>query len=116
MSKGERGRVWVSKQYGAMAPEGELRELEVKTFPEGVESAHVRAGFGLTISLGNYEFARVDAAVTLPCLVEEIPDAFGEAWKLAESELVKQIQELKESRAAQIFLEKNERAKSSNDG
>ena len=105
MAKGERGTVWVAKEYGGQM-EGGPRELEVRTFPEGVELAHVRAGFGLTISMGNYEFARVDAQVTLPCVVEEIPGAFTEAWRIAENELSAQIQDLKHSHTTQVFLAK----------
>lgn len=46
-------------------------ELFVATFPEGVMPAKVGAKMGMTINLGNFESARVDAWVELPCYPEE---------------------------------------------
>lgn len=86
-----RGKIWVSRGYPKSArkpDEEEQFDLEVRQF--SVEPAYVKAGYGLTINLGNYESARCDVGVTLPCYVEEVPEALKEAWKIAEEEIKKQ--------------------------
>jgi hypothetical protein len=78
----ESGEVTVtSEAYGH--EEVSEQRLPSRVFPPGVEPAHVRLGIGKTISLGDFEFLRIDAAVTLPCLPEEVPDTLVEAGELA---------------------------------
>jgi hypothetical protein len=87
------GKIWVSRHYGKHRDdEHEQVDLEVRTFD--VEPAYVKAGYGLTMNLGNYESARCDCGVTLPCYVEEIPEALKKAWDIAESEIQKQRKEV----------------------
>ena len=72
------GKMFVETQY----PTGVVSEhtqLEVATFPEEVEVAHVSAKFGLTISLAPYESARIDVGVSLPCYPEELDRAMESA-------------------------------------
>lgn len=45
-------------------------ELEIKKFE--TTPAVVRRGYGLTMNLGNYESARVEVSVEVPCYVEDI--------------------------------------------
>lgn len=89
------GRVKIDRQYRKDPSTSKDRDLEVYTFPTGVEPAYVRASYGLTINLGNYEFARCDVAVTLPCAVEEMPEALKEAWKIAKREIREQTKDVK---------------------
>lgn len=44
--------------------------------------AIVRRGYGLTLNLGNYESARIDVSIELPCYVEDIDraDEFACNW------------------------------------
>lgn len=44
--------------------------------------ARVRRGYGLTMNLGNYESARFDVVLELPCVVEDIDtaDEFARQW------------------------------------
>ena len=87
------GKMWVSRQYGKhREEENEQVDLEVRTFE--VEPAYVKAGYGLTLNLGNYESARCDCGVTLPCYIEEIPEALKKAWYIAEAEIQKQRKEV----------------------
>lgn len=88
------GRVWASARYKNKELSSESL-LEVRKFE--TTPAVVKAGYALTLNLGNYESAKVDAGVELPCYVEEVPDAFKEAWKLAEDEIQRQVKELRES-------------------
>jgi hypothetical protein len=87
-----KGKKWVTRQF-RKEDSSEETELEARVFE--VEPAWVRAGYGLTVNMGNYESARCDAGVTLPCYVEEIGVAFDEAWKVAEEEVQEQVRELK---------------------
>ncbi len=90
------GKVWVSSQYGKDGEEKtEERKLHVREFPDGVHPARVKVMYGLTLNLGNYESARCDAGVELPCLVEEIPEAYKEAWEIAKAEIQNQTKGVK---------------------
>jgi hypothetical protein len=44
--------------------------------------ARVRRGYGLTMNLGNYESARFDVVLEVPCYVEDIDaaDEFAKKW------------------------------------
>ncbi len=64
---------------------------------EDNERAEVTGKVGLTISLGNYEFLRVDAGVTLPCRKSQVKQAYQEAFDLAGEELFKRVEEAKRS-------------------
>jgi hypothetical protein len=88
----QKSSLQVRKSYSAntgLPDVSEDRTLSVRRFE--TEPAKVRVGFGMTINLGNYESARVDTHVELPCYVEEIDDAFTAAWELAEDEIKKQV-------------------------
>lgn len=86
------GKKWVSSHYRGNEKSSE-EHFEVQTFE--VEPAWVKAGYGMTINLGNYESARCDVGVTLPTYVEEITEAFKRAWAIAEEEVQKQIADIK---------------------
>lgn len=44
--------------------------------------AKVRRGYGLTINLGNYESARFDVSLEVPCYIEDVnaADEFARLW------------------------------------
>ncbi len=48
-------------------------------FAPGEEPARVRVTAGKTISLGNFEFLRIDVSVELPCLPEEVHQTYDSA-------------------------------------
>lgn len=47
----------------------------------------VKTALGLTISLGEFEFARVDAGIEYPCDPKDIAESFKKAWALVEAEV-----------------------------
>jgi len=55
--------------------------------------AQATGKIGMTVSLGNYEFLRVDAGVTLPCHKDNIKQAQKEAFDLAGEEMFKRVEE-----------------------
>jgi len=88
-----RGKMWVTRHYPNAEEKTEETEFSVQDFE--VEPAWVKAGYGLTINLGNYESARCDVGVTLPTYVEEIPSAFKKAWELAKQEISEQTKDIR---------------------
>lgn len=90
------GKIMVSRHYGSKGTKEEMdfEDLPVRIFE--VEPASVRAGYGLTINLGNYESARVDVQVTLPCYAEEVQSAIDEAFEIAEQRVMEAAEEVKE--------------------
>ena len=66
------------------------RELEVRQFL--TKPAVIKASYGLTINRGNYESARIDVGIELPCYVEEIADAYSWAWDKLTDEMQEQIE------------------------
>lgn len=86
------GRIWVTRQYKGAPEIKEEADLEVRTFE--VEPAYVRGGYGLTINLGNYESARCDVSVSLPCYREEVKEALQVAFKLSEDAIQEQVSKI----------------------
>lgn len=88
------GKIFVTRVFGKNGEEeNEDKDMEVRRFES--EPAYVRANYGLTINLGNYESARCDVSVTLPCYMEEIDAAFVEAWKIAKREIQDQVKSIR---------------------
>ena len=86
----------ISKSKHKIPKADEIMEsvLYTERFPEGVEPAFVRFSEGLTRSLGNYEFLRIDVAVTLPCLPEKINETYVKAKEFVETSLSEEMREL----------------------
>jgi len=89
----EKGKMWVSSHYQGNE-KSDQKDLYIRTFES--EPAWVRASYGLTINLGNYESARCDAGVTLPAYPEEVGEAFKQAWELAQEQVQEQVKEIKD--------------------
>jgi len=90
------GKLWVSRRYPDKSEDSEEYKLGVREFE--VEPAYVKAGYALTLNLGNYESAKCEAGVTLPCYVEEIKEAFDEAWRIAEEEIQEQVAKVRKGK------------------
>lgn len=79
----------------SMGIEYEEKHLEEEIVVDRDKMAEVQGKIGMTISLGNYEFLRVDSGVTLPCEKSKLKQAQEEAFDLAGEELFKRIEEAK---------------------
>lgn len=62
------------------------------------EKAIVKAQASMTINLGNYESARVEAGIELPALIQNVPAEFERAWAEVERQLTIKVSEIKASR------------------
>jgi len=60
------------------------------------EPAKVSLTMGVTINLGNFEGARVDVGVTLPCYAEEVEAAHSFASSWVETKIVREIEALRD--------------------
>lgn len=82
--KTENSTVYVTKTVGPAKglppPSGEEDIIAIHQFV--TEPAIVGANIGLTLNLGNYNAARIDVFVKVPCYKEEIDEAyeFAQAW------------------------------------
>lgn len=81
MSTNNEGYIFV-KQTAYGQEEEERHTIRVPTFPEGVVPASVTITGSVTKNLGNYNSARVEVSIMLPCLPVE--DEVGRVATLLE--------------------------------
>ena len=107
-SNTKKGKVFVTSQYGNHSTIGDTveEEIEVGTFGEGVSPASVTVQYGLTLNQGNYESARIDVGVTLPCYREEIDGAVEEAKAIVSRKLSESVKGIK-SKLAKAYAGEN---------
>lgn len=67
----------------------------VSGFPDGVVPATVGVTMGLTINMGNYEFAKIDVTCSVPCMREEMGEAHSWVSSFAEERLQKEVDEIR---------------------
>lgn len=65
----------------------EQETIETRRFPAETPVFRVKSAAGLTINLGDYQSARVDASLEIPCVKEEIDGAFAYGAKKVEEHL-----------------------------
>jgi hypothetical protein len=85
----------VTKVYGKIGvPETKDEEIAVRTFI--TNPAMVEIGYGLTLNIGNYESARIDVRISLPCYREETDDAFSFAKKWTEDRIQTEVKAIRQ--------------------
>jgi len=72
-ASGREGLISVSKSV--FNQEEESQQL-IQVRPFATEPARVGVKLGRTINLGNYESARIDVSIDIPCYVEEAPSIY----------------------------------------
>lgn len=89
--------ITVTKHYKLQSGEAEAdpvdETIEVTKFD--TEPAVVHVGFGLTLNLGNYESARLDVSIRVPCYKEQVDDAYAAAKKWVEARVHEEVAEIK---------------------
>lgn len=84
----------VARTYGKIGvPESKDETIEVKNFL--VQPAQVEIGYGLTLNIGNYESARVDVKVSVPCYAEEVKEAYEWAKSYAVERIKQEVKEVR---------------------
>lgn len=74
-------------------PEVKNETLEVRRFL--TEPARVSVMMGMALNLGNYESARIDVSVALPCYREEVDAAYVYAHQWVNSRLQQEVQDVR---------------------
>lgn len=74
----------------------ESREEKIQIRPFKTDVARVAVTKGRTINIGDYNSARVDITISLPCYVEEIDATFEYCSKLVEQYLMKECMPIDE--------------------
>ena len=94
---GRAGRVLVDRQFtkaGKLTDSDTVQDnLEVRTFLAA--PAGVSVGYGATINLGDYESAKVNVQVSVPCYTEELDEAILFASGIAEKRVRREVAEIK---------------------
>ena len=77
---------------------GEEKETieKIRVTPFHTDTATVSVKGGATINLGNYESARIDVMLVVPCYVEEIDTVFPKVKEWVDAKLAKEYKELKQ--------------------
>lgn len=91
----------VTRQYFAgkepsSKPETKNEELTVRLF--ATEPAKVSVSNGLTLNLGNFESARLDVSVSVPCYREEIDDAYVFALNWVNNRISAEVSEVRKNK------------------
>lgn len=86
---------FVGKEPSASA-ETKNEELEVRLF--ATEPAKVTVSNGLTLNLGNYESARLDVSISVPCYREEIDEAYTFAQNWVERRLSAEVSDVRKNK------------------
>lgn len=89
--------ITITKQFKLQSGESESdpvnETIQVTKFE--TEPAKVRVGFGLTINMGNYESARLDVSVEVPCYKEQVDDAYERAKDWVEERVQREVADIK---------------------
>ena len=74
---------------------GEHSKEEEEILDFEVEPARVSMSMGMTVNLGNYESARLDVSVSLPCYREEVEYAYAHAREWVEEKITLETEMIK---------------------
>ena len=91
------GVVYSSSRYLSGSRETFSKDTEEIVVVSKFETqpAIIHRGYGLTLNLGNYESARFDVSVTLPCYVEDIEAADEFAKAFVKARIEKEVEDLR---------------------
>jgi len=79
--------------------EEEVIEEHVEIRPFVSEAARVTIAKGLTLNLGNYQSARIDVGISLPCYPEELGDMVETVNTMVESRLMMERDSIRDAMA-----------------
>lgn len=90
------GYVTVKRTVGGKKISENTEDEEISVHKFVTEPAKVTLNQGVTINLGNFENARIDVGISVPCYVEETDVAYTEASRWLEQRIVKEIDLLRD--------------------
>ena len=99
---GVEGTITVSRtKFNQVSEEKEYIEIR----PFATASARVGVKFGRTVNLGNYESARVDVCVEVPCYVEEVSRVYQDVLAMAQERIGAEVDKITRSMRAEQTVE-----------
>lgn len=78
------------------APDSQIERLKIHRYR--TEPAKVSIAMGLTLNLGNFETARVDVSITVPCYREESDGAYSYARSWVEDRLQAEVDDIRKNK------------------
>jgi len=69
--------------------------VSITSFKEGDPVAKVRRGYGLTLNLTNYESARLDVSIEVPCMVSDVDAADEWARQWVEERVIREVENVR---------------------
>ncbi|MBQ9407185.1 MAG: hypothetical protein IJU37_10690 [Desulfovibrio sp.] len=91
---GVEGTITVSAtQFNQVSEEKEYIEIR----PFATVPAKVGVKFGRTLNLGNYESARVDVLIEMPCYAEEAKRVYQEVLDMAQARIAEEVDKITKS-------------------
>lgn len=74
--------------------------VEIVKFEPDTAIAKVRRGYGLTLNLTNYESARLDVGIEVPCYLQDVDAADEWARQWVEERVIKEVTNVRGETAA----------------
>ena len=104
-TKADHGSIIVERQY-RIPTEAEPTKYETKTLRTPVmrfltQPAKVTVKYGATLNIGNYESARVDVAVEMPCYSEDVDETYRLVSDYAGTLIESQVEDIRDSLKAE---------------
>lgn len=109
MSKGQGTTVatqaFISTQFKDNGVEGNLdgKDETIAVHQFVTTPAEVRVELGLTLNLGNYESARLNVGVVVPCYKEETDAAFKYAKNWVSERVAAEVKDIREKKNVALF-------------
>jgi len=73
-----------------------LKETPVEFLSKATKNpANVNVQFGLTVKIADYESARLDVGITMPCDPDKVDDCYNSVRELVDERLNAEVDELK---------------------
>lgn len=85
------GRISVTRTYLDQTIEKKKR---IKVRPFVTDTATVSVKYGATLAMGDYQSARIDVMVSVPCYLEEIMDVYPQVKTLVDALVEKEVEAL----------------------
>ena len=85
-----RKSVWDNSKPGGALSFTEDKVETIEVVPFKTEPAKVSVGLSTTINMGNYESAKVDVFVSLPCYREEVESTYKAALSFVQAKVTQE--------------------------
>lgn len=88
ITEGVAGRVFVNRTLFGVT-ETETEQLAVQKFV--TNPAYVKVALGMTVNLGDFESARMDVSLSVPCYQEEVTQVYPKVQKWVEDRVSAEV-------------------------